>query len=358
MANKQIFRKSCMAMAIFAAMALLSNSAMAKTYRWVLGAGHPGTGSNSVVEKYFAPTVAKRIKAATGDNVKWVFAWGGAIAKVGDELEAVGQGTLTFGPVQYPFEWAKLPLGTVFYNLPFNTSDMAVMDQIGYRMHKAVPFMEKELEKNNVKYIGNGGWDSYQVLTKFPVRTIDDLKNRKISGAGPNLQWIKAAGAIPVQGNLTEWYTSLQTGVVEGALVAVTWINTFKFWDVAKYVALADFGAMAATGWGMNLDEFNDLPKEIQDIILQTGEEMVGKVTAYNQKYLKDTIRMAKQKGVTFYQMPYSEKRRWANLMPNYPAKFIKTYEAKGLPARKLVEFVIDEQKKAGYRFPRDWKLD
>ena len=360
MGTKRILGKILMAVAVFAAVSLISSSAMAKTYRWVMGAGHPATalGGLMVFKTWYADELAKRIKAATGDNVKWVFAFGGAIAKVGDELEALEQGTLTFGPVQYPFEWAKLPMGGVFYQVPFSSSDQMLMNKVGYELHTPVPYMQNQLVKNNVKYIGHMGWDSYQLVTTFPVRSIADLKNKKISGAGPNLEWIKVVGAVPVQGNLTEWYTSMQTGVVDGVLATVSWMVGFKFYEVAKYCGLADFGSVPGTAFGMNLDAFNELPKKIQDIILETGAELHIRVGAQGLIDYDKAMKILKANNVKFYQFTFGQRKEWANMMPNIPARFAKQYEAKGIPARSIVKFVIDAQKKAGYTFPREWKVE
>ncbi|MBU2646452.1 C4-dicarboxylate TRAP transporter substrate-binding protein [bacterium] len=360
MKKASVFKKFLVMSCVMATVVLFSSVSFAKTYRWVMGAGHPSTalGGLNEFKEWFAPELAKRIKAATGDDVNWVFAFGGAIAKVGDELEALEQGTLTFGPVQYPFEWAKLPMGGVFYQLPFSSTDMKLMQEIAYKLHKDVPYMWKALEKNNVKYIGHMGWDSYQLITTFPITSLDDFKNRKIAGAGPNLEWIKAVGAVPVQANLTEVYTSLQTGVFEGYLAAVSWMYGFKFYEVAKYTTLCDFGAVPGTAFGVNMDEFDSLPKKIQDIILQTGSELHGRVAARGEGDLQNAIKVLKDNNVKFYQMTYDQKKQWAEMMPNIPGKFIETYEAKGIPARQIVKFVIDEQKKAGYIFPRDWEKD
>ena len=339
---------------------LFSATSYAKTYRWVMGAGHPkqAIGALAIFGDWYTQELSKRIKAATGDDVKWVFAWGGAIAKVGDELESLEQGLLTFGPIQYVFEGAKLPMGTVFYRLPFSSPDQNVMNQIAYDLHQEIPYMKEALRKYNIKYIGQAGWDSYQLITTFPIKDIDDMKNHKLAGAGPNLEWIKSVGATPVQASLMEVYTSLQTGVFEGYLAATTWMYAFKFYEVAEYATLADFGAVPGTGYGMNLDEFNSLPKKIQDIIMELGAELHLRTSARGQSDFDKSVKVLKANGVKFYQMTYAQKKQWAEKMPNIPARYIKKFEGKGIPVKQIVKFVIDAQKKAGYKFPRDWQID
>jgi hypothetical protein len=55
-------------------------------------------------------------------------------------------------------------------------------------------------------------------LVELPVRTLDDLRNRKISAPAPAPAGSRAPGATPVDGALTTYYTDIQTGVSEGAL--------------------------------------------------------------------------------------------------------------------------------------------
>jgi TRAP-type C4-dicarboxylate transport system substrate-binding protein len=60
---------------------------------------------------------------------------------------------------------------------------------------------------------------NYQIATKKPWKTLEDLKGRKIQVAGPNLPWLNGTGAVPVQGGLGGAYNNLQTGVSDGILM-------------------------------------------------------------------------------------------------------------------------------------------
>lgn len=356
---KRFLKKYAILTSMVVLLILPSNAVIAKTYRWVVGAGLPKVSSDTqVLGDWFTEKLSQRIKAATGDDIKWISAFGGAIAKPRDELEAMEKGLLTFAPIMYPYEFAKLPMGGVFYMLPFNSTDVRMMTDIGYRLHQEIPFMHASLEKHNIKYIGHSSYDSYHLISTFPVRSIEDLKNRKIGGAGPNLAWIKAVGAVPVQTSLAEVYTSLQTGVYEAMLANITWMRTFKMYEVAKYVTYCDFGSPPVVGFGMNLNVFNSLPQNIQQIILETGAEMKDEIATRIENYLDDSIHFLKDNGVHFFQLSFDQKEKWANLMPNIPDGYIKKYESEGYPTRQIVKFVIDAQKAKGYKFPRDWKID
>ena len=118
--------------------------------------------------------------------------------------------------------------------------------------------MSKMLARHNVKYLGMFTYDSYQLITKFPIKTIDDITGHKIAGAGPNLSWIKAVGAVPVQSNL-----------VEGSLVRETYgsdsieeRHRHRFEVNNNYVEQLEKAGLRIGGWSTdnNLVEVVEVP--------------------------------------------------------------------------------------------------
>ena len=338
---------------------LLHSSVQAKTYRWVLGIGFPAVGfMGEIISDWFPTQVSKRIEAATGDEVSWVKAFGGSLVKVGDELEGMQQGIVTFSYILPMFEPSKLPLGTFCYQTPFSSPDIMMAATAGHNLWKKIPYMSTMVARYNVKYLGMITYDSYQLITTFPIKTIGDIKGHKIAGAGPNLPWIKAVGGVPVQSNLVEGYTSLQTGVYEGWIMFTTASAAYNFPDTAKYQTHCDFGAFPMTGLGMNLAVFDSLPRKIQDILLEIGDEITFKTAKAVKGALQDSIDTMKRDGVTFYQLPFEEKQRWAEKLPDIPNAFVRKYEARGLPAKQVLSYWLDAQKNAGHQFPREWVLE
>ncbi len=354
-----IIRKSLIMVLVVILVSMLTGvGAQAKTHRWVIGGGHPAFGATGkLMNEWFPNEMARRIEAATGDKIKWVKAFGGSVAKVGDELEAMESGILTFAPILYMFEPAKLPLGNFAYQTPFSTTDTMLAAKIGYQMHMDIPFMQEALAKYNIKFVSMMAFDSYQLITTFPVRKVDDIKNKKISGSGPNLAWIKSVGAVPVQSNLVEGYTSMQTGVYKGQLAFTTAAEAFKFQDVAKFQADVDFGAFPMSGFGMNLDTFNSLPVKVQKIIVDLGQEFTFKYAQTVKDSLKAAKDRMKKAGVTFYQFSVEERQKWAEALPDIPGAFINKYEAKGMPAREVITYWINGLENNGYKFPRKWEI-
>ena len=197
-------------------------------------------------EDFFGAEIKKRVEATTPHKIDWVTAFGGSIAKMDEVLEAVQDGQprcwygclissnqrscfSTAGPSTYPSE----------VRTHFKRSRIAT------KIHERFPFLTEVFEKQyNQKWLGLHSIDSYHLITNFPWKAIEDLKGRKIAGAGANLLWLKGVGAVPVQSNLQEAYSSLQTGVYDGWLMFIDGAAGFKLHEVAKYYTFCDFGSI------------------------------------------------------------------------------------------------------------------
>jgi TRAP-type C4-dicarboxylate transport system substrate-binding protein len=67
--------------------------------------------------------------------------------------------------------------------------------------------------------------------------------------------------------------TALQTGVIDGAAHPFEISYPFKLYEFAPNMIQTGWGAVTGNPISWNLAKWNKLPKDIQDIIIQTGKE-------------------------------------------------------------------------------------
>ncbi len=345
---------------VFLFLTASSMDAHAKKIRLTIGSGHPADAAIWVgsVRDFFAPEVKKRVKEKTGDDIEWVDAYGGSVAKLGGVLEAVQDGVLDVGYIVYPFEPTKLFLHNWCYYVPFGSPDVLQVARVSQKLHDEFPYLREVFEKQyNQKFLGTGTISSYHLVTTFPWKNVDELKGKKIAAAGPNLPWIKAVGAVPVQSNLNEAYTSFQTGVYQGWIMNIDATVGFKLHEVAPNFALTGFGACAVGAIVINLDRWKGLSKEIQEIMLQVGRE-------YNAVEAKAAlakgdrgIEVMKKAGTKIYDVPFEVKASWAKGMADIPDEKAKEADKMGMPGSKVLKAYLDELEKEGYKFPRRWQI-
>lgn len=141
-------------------------------------------------------------------------------------------------------------------------------------------------------------WDSgfRQVTTSSsPINTPADLKGLKIRVPGAPI-WttlFKALGAAPTPVNYTELYSALQTKAVEGQENPLAIVQSTRFYEVQKYVALTNH---MWDGWWFvfNARSWAKIPKDLQEIIArninamaQTQREDMLKLDASLEEELK-----------------------------------------------------------------------
>ncbi len=93
-----------------------------------------------------------------------------------------------------------------------------------------------------------------------PIRTLDDLKGLKIRVASKSAAAvITAYGATPVPMPATKVYTSMSTGVVDGALMGVDSLLIFKLIEPSKYVTIGLPEMPTTIFMVMNEDAYREL---------------------------------------------------------------------------------------------------
>ncbi len=133
-----------------------------------------------------------------------------------------------------------------------------------------------DLEK--VGLIGFGYMDagsrSFYTVEGKPISSIEDLKGMKIrvQPAPISIRMMELLGAVPTPMNYGEVYSSLQTGVIDGAENDYVSYHTSAHYEVApNYVEDGHLSPPALLL--MNKAKFDSLPAEHQDAIRKAGME-------------------------------------------------------------------------------------
>jgi len=331
-----------------------------------LAAGHPyAPGCFWIVglEDFFCREAEKRVRERTKYNLEIKSFYGGSVAKLGEALETVQNGLADLGLVLPVFEMAKLePFNFTFWT-PFTTSDMDKALRAALKTIDHFPMFEEILKKYNQKRCGAGHTpqSSYQLITKFPVRTMDDLKGKKLGHGGPMLPWLAALGATSVQATYNEVYTSMDTGVIDGYSMPANVVTGFKIYEVGKYFTNVDFVATVTAFITINLRSWNKLPKDVQDILAEVGNEYSWDIYKRCLADQNAAIDVMKNAGVAIYNLPEKERARWAKTLDDarVAAKAIASCKGHGYPADEIARFYIKTLKEdEGVKFPYPPTLD
>ncbi len=352
MIGKRFSRAFALA-AVVAGAGLLAPQAKADTITLRIASGHPtAVVYAGLMQSYFEPELKKRVEERTSHKINWVEGYAGSIVKVYETLEGVQNGIVDIGGYCFCFEASNLPLHAFQVMLPFGPVDPIDSLRVAQAVYAEVPYLTNVFEdKFNQKLLARITDASYNLGTSFDWNKISDLKDIKIAGAGLNLNWLKHAGITPVQGSLPEAYTGMKTHLYEGWIMFPSaWVN-LKLYEPGPYYTLIGFGTITWHGLTINKDKWNSLPKEVQDIVVETAkdfEEEVGKVN--RKRYGEDIAKL--RKVITVKEIDPEVRQAWAQSLKDWPQQHADELEKQGLPAKKVLNLTLDAAEKNGHKWP------
>lgn len=343
--------------AVLLALGLHNGPAQAETFRINVASGSPPVVPwVKMIKTVFIPEVDKRLGAAGGQHkIVWRTSFSGTAAKVGGVLEAVETGLVEMGQVYAIFEQDKLILQNVTYMTPFGSDDLMLVTRLMQEMHKEHPALANAWLRYNQVFIAPIGLDTHYLATNFPVRSLDDLKGRKIGGAGTIANWLTGVGAVAVYGNFSVHYTNIKTGVYDGLLNFSSGIFPNKLHEVAPYLTRVDFGAQFVGGLTVNRDTWKAFPAPVRKAFTEAGEVYRVKVATALMAFAGVAEKKMVAQGAKISRLPASERARWATTMPNIADAWAKRAEAKKLPGREVLSAWMNKLRKNGVKLARDW---
>lgn len=339
------------------ALTLGSSGATAKTFKLTAGSSHPPIVPwVQVIKDHVVPQSMARVKAAgKGDSIKWTQAYAGALYNFKNTLEGVQNGLADIGWVGTLWEPIKMPLMNVSFYAPFVTGDVKVLTSIGQKLHKDVPAMNKAWDKHNQVYLGIQVADTYNLFTKFPLKSLADLKGKKLYAPDALAGWVRGTGAVAVNGGLPVYYNGVKTGVADGGVTITTGMFPFKLHEVGKYVTVVDMGGPISGAITMNKDTWNSLPAYMQDIFMKLGGEYSAKQAGIIEKKAGLFLKLMAKQGAIVTTLPAAERRKWAEAMPNIAKEWVDANEKKGIPAKAVMKTFMDVARASGAKPLRNW---
>jgi tripartite ATP-independent transporter DctP family solute receptor len=186
---------------------------------------------------------------------------GNALTKGSVEM---GMNTLTM--------WAGLDPKLEVYSIPFLMHDLEAV-------HKATDnglgdMLSEDMEKLGAKpliWVDYGF--GYHASNEKPLtgkENFEGMKVRTLSKMGAS--FLEFMGAAPVTMGGAEVEQALQRGTIDGAVSGVTSFVARKYYEVAEYV-VADPLSFGMFVTAVNKDWFNNLPKDLQEVLNEAAKE-------------------------------------------------------------------------------------
>lgn len=239
---------------------------------------------------------ADQVEDATDGQVKLDVMAGGALGYEGPELlTAVHDNAVPVSDILTSGVAGDEPLFEIV-TLPFLVQDFEeaeILKDISY------PYIDEVAqEKWNQKILYIIPWPFAGFWTQGEVESVEDMAGLNMRTYDKNgALVVEAGGGTPHPLPFSEVYSSLSTGVLDSVLTSSPTAVDANFWEVLDYYAPVNV-TMATSFVSVNLDEFNKLDEETQEIVLEIGQEIEEEIWADVPELDAEHVSIANENGI------------------------------------------------------------
>lgn len=201
----------------------------------------------------------------------------------------------------------RLPEAFVNFGLPMSWRGNDEVYEFFYNFGY-LNVMRKACEREHIFYAAPAPCGDLCIFGNFPLRTAGDLRGKKIFVAGANAIVIKKLGGVPLMFDMSELYSSLKLGTVDGAVHMASSLTDAKFGDVCKYITYPALVQPLVNDVIINTNSWKALPDDVQKTVLEVLRKVCSMTSKSCQKHTTDSINVAEKKyGIKFVTMSDSE---------------------------------------------------
>ena len=214
---------------------------------------------HSVFEKY-----AKEVKELTNGRVEITLYPGGALGGPRQQWDMAVGGIADISFFMPGYTAGRFPLTSVF-DLPLLLGGSSTVNTaIAHGVFEK--YIEQEYKDAKMLFFFVSEPFTFHT-SKKKINSMADIKGLKFRTSGAvQSAMVKGLGGSPVTLPITEVYTSLEKGVIDGVVTAFTAMLGYKLWDVVNNSIHAGLTA-TPMAVAMNKKTWNSLPPDVQKIL-------------------------------------------------------------------------------------------
>ena len=148
----------------------------------------------------------------------------------------------------------------------------------------------------------------------------------------------------------------MKTNVYEGWIMFPSaWVN-LKLYEPGPYYTLIGFGSMTWHGLTINKDTYDELPDDFKVILHEVAadyEQQTGSVNASEYDRLVDVLRDT----ITVNEIDADVREAWAESLADWPQSLADDLESQGLPAKQVLNLVLERAEANGYEWPVRYEI-
>jgi TRAP-type transport system periplasmic protein len=280
---------------------------------------------------------AKEVKERTKGKVEIQTFPGGTLLPAKNIFDGVLAGSADIGNIAMSYQPGRFPVSEAV-DLPLNfgsakAASLALSDLID-------KYKPKEFEK--VKILTLFTCPPANLMTKTPVKSLNDLKGMELRVGGTQAEIIKALGGIPIAMPQADVPEALQKGTVKGN---VSSMETLKDFNYAAYTPNATIANLWVVTFSvvMNMDKWNSLPDDVKKVFDDLRLDQTKWTGDYVDGHVKEALDWSKEKyNLQIFNLPPNETAQIPTILKPIIDAYIKRVTEQGLPGEQIVKDVME----------------
>ena len=286
---------------------------------------------------------AKEVEKRTNGRVRINIFYGGTLTPADKCYDGVEKGISDLGQSCMAYTRGRFPLSEVI-DLPLGYQNGLQATRVINAFYQR--FQPAEYAGVKVMYFHAHG--PGLLSSKTPIRTLEELKGKKIRCTGLAAKVISALGGIPVAMPMGETYDALSRGIVQGSVSPIESLKSYKWGEVVNSTT-ENYGAAYTTGMFvvMNKNKWNSLPADIRQIIERINREWIDKSGRAWDQADKEGREFLAKRGNSILPLSKNENDRWRNAVKPVIDEYVADMKVKGLPGQEALDFCLSQVKKS-----------
>ena len=353
MSRRQSFRALCTILVL----SITPNAVLAATFNILYSSPHaPLAVWNRVAKEFYFVEVNKRLQPL-GHRINWTDSYGGTIVKFGSEVDSLQKGLADMSMAGAIFNQSRLPLHLASYAAPFATTNLKLAVETMDDVTANNAALKKMWGDAGIVHLASIGIEALHLYTKKPIAGMQDLKGMKIGGVGINMTWLRNSGVVPVVNTPDKVYNDIQTGVIEGQLYLPTLTFVGKVNEVAPYMLNVGFGVAVWGSFAVSKKTWDTLPPDVQKVMRDVAVEYRTRTAEGLDALAATGTEAMKKAGMKVTEISAADRQAWANALPDLPQEWAQPLEAKGMPAKQVLNDYLAGLRKRGEKPLRNWEV-
>jgi len=207
-------------------------------------------------------------------------------------------------------------------------------------------YKPKEFEK--VKVLTMFTCPPANIMSMKAVRSLADIKGYELRASGTGAKILELLGAAPVAMPQSDVPEALQKGVIKGNVSSLEVLKDFKYAEYCRYATGNVNLFVVSFAVVMNPAKWNSLPDDVKKVFNDLGKEQAIWTGQYVDNHVKEALKWSKEtfKDFQMHTLSKNELSKWYALLKPMNDRYLKDYEAKGIPTKAILDDVMKSKDK------------